>query len=219
MWNPKSNPAQTMSSKTSATLYYDIISPFAYLYIKQRQRLEGYLDIKPVPILLGGLLRATINQGPGEVAVKRPHTYQFCVLQAEKLGIPFRFPEHHPFMTVAAQRLLVEQKANWVMVEKAFDYVWMEGKDPNLSWSEFCIYLGLPADTTKPEHPDVKAELIENTNQAKADGAFGVPALILNKHCFWGVDTIDWALDYLARPGMFAEASYVYAAHVPNGLN
>ena len=208
-----------MSSKTSATLYYDIISPFAYLYIKQRQRLEGYLDIKPVPILLGGLLRATINQGPGEVAVKRPHTYQFCVLQAEKLGIPFRFPEHHPFMTVAAQRLLVEQKANWVMVEKAFDYVWMEGKDPNLSWSEFCIYLGLPADTTKPEHPDVKAELIENTNQAKADGAFGVPALILNKHCFWGVDTIDWALDYLARPGMFAEASYVYAAHVPNGLN
>jgi 2-hydroxychromene-2-carboxylate isomerase len=207
-----------MSEKTSATLYYDIISPFAYLYIKQRKRLENKLNITPVPILLGGLFRATDNKGPGEVAAKRPHTYQFCVWQAEKLGIPFRFPEHHPFMTVAAQRLLVQAKADWSMVERAFDYVWMEGKDPNLSWSGFCTYLGLPADTAKPESPEVKAELITNTNRAKADGAFGVPALILNQHCFLGVDTIDWALDYLARPGMFEEAPYAYAGNVPNGL-
>jgi 2-hydroxychromene-2-carboxylate isomerase len=207
-----------MNEKTSATLYYDIISPFAYLYIKQRQRLEAKLNITPVPILLGGLFRATDNKGPGEVAAKRPHTYQFCVWQAEKLGIPFRFPEHHPFMTVAAQRLLVQAKADWSMVERAFDYVWMEGKDPNLSWSGFCTYLGLPADTAKPESPEVKAELIANTNRAKADGAFGVPALILNQHCFWGVDTIDWALDYLDRPGMFEEAPYAYAGNVPNGL-
>ena len=207
-----------MSEKTSATLYYDIISPFAYLYIKQRKRLENKLNITPVPILLGGLFRATDNKGPGEVAAKRPHTYQFCVWQAEKLGIPFRFPEHHPFMTVAAQRLLVQAKADWSMVERAFDYVWMEGKDPNLSWSGFCTYLGLPADTAKPESPEVKAELIANTNRAKEDGAFGVPALILNQHCFWGVDTIDWALDYLARPGMFEEAPYAYAGNVPNGL-
>ena len=208
-----------MSEKTPATLYYDIISPFAYLYIKQRQRLEHKLNITPVPILLGGLLRATDNKGPGEVAAKRPHTYQFCVWQAEKLGIPLRFPEHHPFMTVTAQRLLVQEKAKWAMVERAFDYVWVEGKDPNLSWPEFCTYLGLPAETLKPESPEVKAELIANTNQAKADGAFGVPALILNQHCFWGVDTIDWTLNYLARPGMFEETPYSYAANVPNGLN
>ena len=208
-----------MSLKTSATLYYDIISPFAYLYIKQRQRLENKLDIKPVPILLGGLFRATDNRGPGEIAVKRPHTYQFCVWQAEKLGIPFRFPEHHPFLTTAPQRLLLEQNADWAMVERAFDYVWLESKDPNLSWSEFCTYLGLPAETPKPETPEIKAALVANTNQAKADGAFGVPALILNGHSFWGIDTIDWALDYLARPGMFAEASYAYAGNVPNGLD
>jgi len=201
-----------------ATFYYDIVSPFAYLYIKQRQRLEGKLDIKPVPILLGGLLRASENKGPGEVAAKRPHTYQFCVWQAEKLGIPFRFPEHHPFMTVAAQRLLVEHNADWTMVERAFDYVWVEGKDPNLSWSEFCSYLDLPANTPKPENPEVKARLIANTNQAKEDGAFGIPALIVNQHCFWGVDTIDWVLDYFTRPGMFEEASYTYAGNVPNGL-
>lgn len=207
-----------MSAKKPATFYYDIVSPFAYLYIKQRHRLESKLEITPVPILLGGLLRSTDNKGPGEVAAKRPHTYQFCVWQAEKLNIPFRFPEHHPFMTVAAQRLLAQENADWKMVERAFDYVWIEGKDPNLSWPEFCIYLGLPSDTAKPENPDTKAKLISNTNQAKAAGAFGVPALIVDQHCFWGLDTIDWVCDYLARPTMFTEPPYQNAANIPNGL-
>lgn len=208
-----------MSSQIPATFYYDIVSPFAYLYIKQRHRLEKHLQISPVPVLLGGLLRATDNKGPGEVAAKRPHTYQFCVWQAEKLGIPFRFPEHHPFITVAPQRLLVQEQADWPMVERAFEYIWMEGKDPNLSWSEFCAYLGLPADTPKPDDQAVKAKLISNTEEAKANGAFGVPALIVNQRCFWGLDTIDWVLDYLARPGMFDESSYAYAGSIPNGLN
>ena len=207
-----------MGSKMNATFYYDIISPFAYFYVKQRQRLADKLDIKPVPILLGGLLRATENKGPAEIVPKRPHTYLYCTWQAEKLGVPFRFPEHHPFMTVATQRLLAEQNADWKMVERAFDYVWVEGKDPNLSWPEFCKYLGLPAETPKPESPEAKAKLIANTNQAKADGAFGVPTLIVQEPCFWGFDTIDWALDYLARPGMFEEASYAYASNIPNGL-
>ncbi|MFZ4061807.1 MAG: 2-hydroxychromene-2-carboxylate isomerase [Polynucleobacter sp.] len=201
-----------------ATFYYDIVSPFSYIYLKQRHRLEGKLVIEPIPILLGGLFRATDNQGPGEVAAKRPHTYQYCVWLAEKLGIPFRFPEHHPFLTVAAQRLLVQEKADWAMIERAFEYVWVEGKDPNLSWADFCLYLGLQGNTAKPEDPAIKAQLIANTEQAKIDGAFGVPALIIGKQCFWGVDTIDWALDYLNRPKMFEETSYRYAGQVPNGL-
>jgi 2-hydroxychromene-2-carboxylate isomerase len=207
-----------MSSKLPARFYYDIISPFAYLYIKQRKRLEEKLNITPVPILLGGLFRATENKGPGEITAKRPHTYQFCVWQAERLEIPFRFPDHHPFTTVAPQRLLVQENADWAMVEKAFDYVWLEGKDPNLSWPDFCSYLGLSRDTPKPDDAAVKSQLIANTEQAKIDGAFGVPALIVNQRCFWGVDTMDWVLDYLSRPGMFDEDPYARAGNLPNGL-
>jgi 2-hydroxychromene-2-carboxylate isomerase len=204
--------------RIKGTFYYDIISPFSYFYIKQRHRLEKRIDIQPVPILLGGLLRATDNRGPGEVEAKRPHTYQYCVWLAEKLDLPFRFPEHHPFLTVAAQRLLIKLNAQWDMVERAFEYVWVEGKDPNLSWSEFCHYLGLAVDTLKPGTPEVKAKLISNTERAKADGAFGVPTLVIGGHAFWGVDTIDWALDYLDRPNMFEEAAYHYAGQVPFGL-
>jgi hypothetical protein len=33
------------------------------------------------------------------------------------------------------------------------------------------------------------------------------------------VHQIKRVLDYLARPGMFEEASYAYAGNVPNGLS
>jgi len=207
-----------MSSKLKAVFYYDIISPFSYFYVMQRQRLDQYLEIAPVPILLGGLLRSTNNQGPGEIAAKRPHTYQYCIWLANKLGIPFRFPAHHPFSTVAAQRLLVQINADWKTVERAFQFVWVEGKDPNLAWSEFCLYLGQPADTAIPSASEVKAKLISNTGQAQSDGAFGVPSLVVKGQCFWGVDTIDWTLDFLKHPKMFDESAYQNAKQMPNGF-
>ena len=206
------------TNNVRGALYYDIISPFAYFYIKQRHRFTNQLEIEPVPILLGGLFRATDNRGPGEIAVKRPHTYQYCIWLAEKLKLPFRFPEHHPFLTVTPQRLLAQENANWDMVERAFDYIWVEGCDPNESWPQFCQYLGLSITTPKPDSPETKARLITNTEQAKKDGAFGVPTLVINGQCFWGLDTIDWALDYLARPSMFEEASYAAAKKIPSGL-
>lgn len=206
------------TNNVHGVLYYDIISPFTYFYIKQRHRLADRIEIEPIPILLGGLFRATDNRGPGEIAVKRPHTYQYCVWLAEKLKLPFRFPEYHPFLTVAPQRLLAQENANWDMVERAFDYVWAEGHDPNKSWPQFCQYLGLSTSTPKPDSPEIKARLIVNTDRAKTDGAFGVPTLVINDQCFWGLDTIDWALDYLARPGMFEESPYAAVKQLPSGL-
>jgi 2-hydroxychromene-2-carboxylate isomerase len=214
--NGEANEIQ--KEKIYASFYYDILSPFCYFYILQLNRLQDRLDIKPIPILLGGLLRATNNLGPAEVAAKRPHTYQYCVWLAEKLGIRFRFPERHPFPSVAAQRLLVQEDADWTMITRACEYVWVEGKDPNLSWAQFCLYLGLPGDTPKPSNPVVKTQLISNTEQAKAAGAFGVPSLVIGGHCFWGLDTIAWVSDYLNRPNMFAEPAFQHAREVPSGL-
>ena len=83
-------------------------------------------------------------------------------------------------------------------------------------------------DAIHAEFSDTNAELIAlrnathgtiaNTEQAKADGAFGVPTLVIHGHAFWGVDTIDWALDYLDRPDMFEQAAYRHASQLPSGL-
>jgi 2-hydroxychromene-2-carboxylate isomerase len=201
-----------------ARFYFDIISPFAYFYLKLRHRLEPRLEIEPVPVLLGGLLRAVGNQGPGEIPAKRSYTYQACVWQAEKLGIPFRFPEHHPFITVAAQRLLVQEQADWAMVERAFEFVWVIGKDPNLHWLDFCAYLHLDPNTPRPDSVAAKAGLLANTQEAVDRGAFGVPTLAIGGRIFWGVDAIDWVIDYLNRPEMFDQAAYKAVASLPNGL-
>jgi 2-hydroxychromene-2-carboxylate isomerase len=201
-----------------ARFYFDIISPFAYFYLKLRHRLEPRLEIEPVPVLLGGLLRAVGNQGPGEIPAKRSYTYQACVWQAEKLGIPFRFPEHHPFITVAAQRLLVQEQADWAMVERAFEFVWVIGKDPNLHWLDFCAYLHLDPNTPRPDSVAAKAGLLANTQEAVDRGVFGVPTLAIGGRIFWGVDAIDWVIDYLNRPEMFDQAAYKAVASLPNGL-
>jgi 2-hydroxychromene-2-carboxylate isomerase len=171
-----------------------------------------------VPVLLGGLLRAAHNQGPGEIPAKRIYTYEYCVWQAAKLGIPFRFPEHHPFITLAPQRLLVQEAADWPMVERAFEFVWVMGKDPNLHWSDFCVHLGLNPNTPRPENASTKAGLIANTQEAVDRGAFGVPALALGDRIFWGVDAIDWVNAYVDRPDMFQESAYRAVNAIPNGL-
>jgi hypothetical protein len=60
--------------------------------------------------------------------------------------------------------------------------------------------------------------LIANTQEAVDRGAFGVPTLAIGERIFWGVDAIDWVIDYLNHPAMFDEAAYQAAASVPNGL-
>jgi hypothetical protein len=45
-----------------------------------------------------------------------------------------------------------------------------------------------------------------------------VPTLALGERIFWGVDAIDWVIDYLNHPEMFDQAAYRAAASVPNGL-
>ena len=207
-----------MTSKKQANFYFDVISPFSYIYVKQCSSLAEQLDIQPIPIFLGGLLRSLNSKGPAEIPPKRIHTYQYCTWLAQSLRLPFRFPETHPFPSVSAQRLLVQSRADWKMVERALEFVWQHGRDPNSSWSDFCIYLGLPAQTAIPSDVAVKSALIANTENAIAEGVFGVPALTLDGHCFWGVDTIPWTLDYLKDPNMFHHDSYRHAANIPFGI-
>ena len=104
------------------------------------------------------------------------------------------------------------------MVERAFEFVWVMGKDPNLHWSDFCKHLHLDPKTPLPENASTKAGLIANTQEAVDRGAFGIPTLVLGDRIFWGVDAIDWVIDYLNYPEMFDQAAYQTAASVPNGL-
>ncbi|ETV98960.1 hypothetical protein H310_08439 [Aphanomyces invadans] len=204
--------------KPVGRFYYDIISPFAHLFLKMRAPLEKKMSLTPVPIFLPGLLRSQKNIGPAEVDVKRAYSYASAVWRANKLGIPLKFPPRHPFAPVAAQRLLLSLNADMDTVERAFEFVWAQGNDPDAQWGDFCAALGLPRTTLKPQDETIKQALIQNTTDAAAAGVFGVPTVEVDGHVFWGCDHIDWLHDYLDNPDMFTDPAYSRTLATENPL-
>ena len=204
--------------KADAYFYYDLISPFSYFFLKSRKVFEKKLEIIPIPIFVAGMFKIQNNRGPAEVPEKRVYTYQFCVWKAQKLIVPFKFPPRHPFSSVSAQRLLLQNQANLSMLDKAFDFVWALGRDPEIEWEAFCLAIGLPGNTPKPLDDDVKQALIQSTEIAAQNGVFGVPSLRINNQVFWGHDSIEWILDFLENPSMFSEVPYQDALLIKNPL-
>ena len=87
---------------TPTTLYFDIVSPFAYLLDAMLRRTDLPLALERKPALLAGLLSAHGNKGPAEIPSKRTYVYEFCTYRAHACGIPFQIPAVHPFNPLRA---------------------------------------------------------------------------------------------------------------------
>jgi len=200
-----------------ATWYFDLISPFAYLHYAGLKRLFPVLDIQPVPVLFAGLLKHWGTKGPAELPPKRLHTYHYCVWAAARQGLAFRMPPRHPFNPLRAQRLLIALGATHPVVDAAFDFVYGRGRDPETEFRVLAERLGAPDAELLIGAPEVKQQLIVNTQRAIGLGVFGVPTLVLRDRLFWGSDTVDWALDFIDEPQMFDRPEYARAAELEFG--
>ncbi|OQS00983.1 DSBA oxidoreductase [Thraustotheca clavata] len=204
--------------RPQATIYYDIISPFTHILLKTRGPIEQKLDLRPVPVFLPGLLRSQKNIGPAEIPSKREFSYASMVWRAEKLKIPFKFPPRHPFSSIAPMRLLTAIDPDMATIDKAFNFVFSDGRDPNEEWSAFCEAIGLPGSTPKPTDDAIKAKLTKNTEEAAALGIFGVPTIYFKERIFFGADSIDMLLDFIDQPNLFDEPAYKAALATENPL-
>jgi 2-hydroxychromene-2-carboxylate isomerase len=187
----------------TARWYFDVISPFAYLHLKQFARLHPALSIEFVPVLFAGLLKTWGTKGPAELPAKRVHTYRQCVWLAGHHGIPFQMPPRHPFNPLSALRLLIALGSTRSAVERAFDFVWADGRDPELEFTAFAAALGVADPAPLIADPQVKAALISNTEQATQRGVWGVPTFEVRGELFWGADTIDWLNEFVVDPALF----------------
>ena len=202
----------------TARWYYDLISPFAWLHFHSLAPLRERLRIEPVPVLLAGMLKHWGTKGPAETAPKRQHTYQYCVWQAGVQGLPFRMPLRHPFNPLAAQRLMVALDAPEDAIGKAFGFIFGEGRDPELEFDALAARLGVREPAGLIARPEVKQQLIANTQAAIDAGVFGVPSLVLRGQVFWGNDTVAWATRFLDEPGLFARPEYTAARATGMGV-
>src|SRR5580698_2917593 len=103
-----------------AKWYFDLISPYSYLHLKQFGRLPAGLEIEYVPVLFAGVLKHYGHKGPAEIPPKRIYTYRQLVWLAGQLGIPFKFPPAHPFNPIQALRLVLAAGPGRENVETAF---------------------------------------------------------------------------------------------------
>lgn len=199
---------------------FDVISPFAYLAFPRLAQLPAGVQLEFVPVLLAGLLERFGQVGPAELASKRRFTYRFALWRARRLGIPMRLPPAHPFNPLAALRLIIAAGSDRRAVGTVLDAVFRDGRDVSDAGviADLAQRLGVADPEAALQAPAVKQRLRQNTEWAGARGIFGVPTLVIGEEFFWGHDAVDMALEYLADPRAFEDASMRTVENLPVGV-
>ena len=65
---------------------------------------------------------------------------------------------------------------------------------------------------------EVKAQLSAHSDDAIAQGVFGVPTLLVDGKLFWGLDALPMLRDYLLGERWFAGADWDAASQLPAGI-
>jgi 2-hydroxychromene-2-carboxylate isomerase len=178
---------------------FDVGSPTAYLAWHRLKFIAARTGapVQPVPILLGGIFKATGGSPPGTVAAKGRWMNEDMARWAARDGITLAMNPHFPVNTLAMMRILagLEDDARFAAVADAlFAGMWLHARnmaEPDL----------LAATLAEAGHQDVlalaqdpaaKARLIANTEAAVARGVFGAPTIFVGGEMHFGQDRLDW---------------------------
>lgn len=190
--------------------YFDVISPFAYLQSLRLGEISDRADLSLKPVLFAGLLNSHGQKGPAEIPSKKLFTYRMVTYLAEARGVPFTFPDAHPFNPIRALRLCIALGSSPEAVGKIFHAIWGLGHlpDNDAGWQAIQSAVGVDNGDELIADPAVKQELIANGEQALSEDVFGVPTFTANGEVFWGDDAIGFFSawlddqDMLKRPEM-----------------
>lgn len=203
----------------SADWYFDFVSPFAYLQFQQLVKLPPDLVIHYKPVLFAGLLDHWGQKGPAEIAAKRRFTYRFVQWKAGELGISLKFPQQHPFNPIPFLRVAVSLGATQNAVATIFDFLWKEGNAPSAADAlpELGKRLAVDDISLRVADPTVKGKLMQNGQDALAQGVFGVPTFVVHRELFWGSDSLEMFAAYLRDRNLFQSAEMLRISDLPLG--
>jgi 2-hydroxychromene-2-carboxylate isomerase len=189
---------------TNPQFLFDVGSPNAYLSHEAIPAIEKRTGIRfeYVPILLGGIFKATNNKSPAETLAGVKNKPEYMKLETERFVTRFRVEPYvwNPFFpvnTLNLMRAAIAAQFEGVFekyVEAAFHHMWREPKkmdDMDVA-AKALTSSGLDAAKllTRAQEPDVKAKLIENTQAAVERGAFGSPTFFVGKEMFFGKEQL-----------------------------
>jgi 2-hydroxychromene-2-carboxylate isomerase len=183
---------------------FDFGSPNAFLSHEAIPAIEKRTGAKfeYVPILLGGIFKATNNKSPAETLAGVKNKPEFQMLETERFVKRFAVKPYspNPFFpvnTLNIMRAAIAAQLEGVFekyVEAAFHHMWVEPKkmDDSAVAAQALSASGLDAAKlfARAQDPDVKAKLIENTQGAVERGAFGSPTFFVGKEMFFGKEQL-----------------------------
>ena len=188
----------------SPQFMFDVGSPNAYLSHEAIPSIEKRTGVKfeYVPILLGGIFKATNNKSPAETLAGIKNKREFHELETQRFikryqVAPYVMNPFFPVNTLNLMRAAVAAQFEGVFekyVEAAFHHMWVEPKkmdDPEVA-AKALASSGLDAAKllARAQDADVKAKLIENTQSAVERGAFGSPTFFVGKEIFFGKEQL-----------------------------
>jgi 2-hydroxychromene-2-carboxylate isomerase len=183
---------------------FDFGSPNAFLSHEAIPAIERRTGVKfeYIPVLLGGIFKATNNRSPAETLAGVKNKPAFLALETERFvrrfGVrPYHWNPFFPVNTLNLMRAAVAAQLEGVFesyIDAAFHHMWVEPKkmdDPEVA-TEALTASGLDAARllARAQQPEVKARLIENTQMAVERGAFGSPTFFVGNEMFFGKEQL-----------------------------
>lgn len=195
-------------SKT-VEFYFDLGSPATYLAYTQLPKIceqtESHLTY--IPMLLGGVFKATGNASPATVPAKGRYMFQDLDRYAKRYGVSLKFNPHFPINTLMLMRAVTGMQLRHperfqAFVDCLFTALWVNGHNLNDAATVAAVLtqngfdpnevLALTADEA------VKAILKDNTEKAVQRGVFGAPSMFIDNQLFFGQDRLDFVLEALS---------------------
>ena len=186
---------------------FDFGSPTSYLAYKRLLQLEEQYvaQIEYVPILLGGVFKATGNSSPVMVPAKGAYMLNHDMPRfAKRYGAEMHGNPFFPINTLTLMRgAIAAQDMNCFddYAAAIFDAMWVGRKNMgDLAVAEEVISAaGIDAERliAATQHPDVKAKLVANTEDAVKRGVFGAPTIFVEGEFFFGQDRLDFVEEIL----------------------
>lgn len=189
-----------MSAQPVVTLYVDPVSPYVWLSAANAiERIQAAgAEVRLQPVLFAAMLNAHGHKGPAEIPAKRAYTFRDVMRQAARQGLRFAGPPGHPFNPLLALRMctaLTDQAQRRRLLLAMLSACWEHGADISdaVTLAGIASECRLDADTLldSAQQPAVKQALAAATEQAIADGVFGVPTFRRGDELFWGGDRVD----------------------------
>jgi 2-hydroxychromene-2-carboxylate isomerase len=200
----KVSSGRTILTRAAPQFLFDFGSPNAYLSHEAIPAIEKRIGVKfdYVPILLGGIFKATNNKSPAETLAGIKNKREFQAVETERFVKRFHVQPYvmnpfFPVITLNLMRAAIAAQLEGVFekyVEAAFHHMWREPKkmdDPEVAMKAIASS-GLDAQKlfARAQEPEVKARLVKNTEEAVARGAFGSPTFFVGNEMFFGKEQL-----------------------------